>query len=371
MAKKPKLAVAVGDKSSQKDFDILISSIRSKHGIDCIQVGDETVIKKVEAITTGVFALDIAIGIGGIPRGRIIEIFGPESSGKTTLALHCMAATQAVGGRVAFIDVEHAYDPTYATNLGISQKDVIFSQPDFGEQALQIVEDLVVSGMIDLVVIDSVAALVPKAEIDGEIGDTNIGLQARLMSQACRKLATLCSKSKTTIIFINQIREKIGMMGMGPSTGTPGGRALKFYASVRIEIKRIGKAQNGPKEDNTYGNEVKIKVIKNKVAPPFREAQMDIVFGKGVNNVATILAYADELKLISKKGSHYSYGESTMGNGKAKAVEFLNDNKDIYDKLTKEVFDAKLLKNDLIDINEENRDTIESEDDDEYTDLSD
>ena len=283
----------------------------------------------VEAIPTGALSLDIALGIGGIPRGRIIEVYGPESSGKTTLALHMIAEAQKLGGEAAFIDAEHALDPVYAKHLGVDIDNLIVSQPDTGEQALEIAEALVRSGALDIIVVDSVAALVPKAEIDGDMGDAHVGLQARLMSQALRKLAGVINKSKCVIVFINQLREKVGIMFGNPET-TPGGRALKFYASVRMDIRRI---ESIKQEGEVIGNRTRVKVVKNKVAPPFREAEFDIVYGKGVSKEGNILDIAVNLEIIEKSGSWFSYNGERIGQGRENAKAYLTENPKVAEEI--------------------------------------
>lgn len=290
---------------------------------------------EVEAIPTGALSLDIALGIGGVPRGRIIEVFGPESSGKTTLALHIIAEAQKMGGDAAFIDAEHALDPVYARKLGVDIDNLIVSQPDTGEQALEITEALVRSGALDVVVVDSVAALVPKAEIDGDMGDSHMGLQARLMSQALRKLAGAINKSKTVLIFINQLREKIGVMFGNPET-TTGGRALKFYASVRMDIRKV---ETIKQEGEATGNRVKVKVIKNKVAPPFREAEFDVVYGKGISKEGNILDIAVNLDIIEKSGSWFSYNGERIGQGRENVKRWLSENPETLKEVEQKVRD--------------------------------
>ena len=287
----------------------------------------------VEAIPTGALSLDIALGIGGIPRGRIIEVYGPESSGKTTLALHMIAEAQKLGGEAAFIDAEHALDPVYAKHLGVDIDNLIVSQPDTGEQALEIAEALVRSGALDVIVIDSVAALVPKAEIDGDMGDSHIGLQARLMSQALRKLAGAINKSKTVLIFINQLREKVGVMFGNPET-TAGGRALKYYASVRLDIRKV---ENIKQDGEVVGNRARVKVVKNKVAPPFREAEFDIVYGKGISKEGNILDIAVNLDIIEKSGSWFSYNGERIGQGRENVKKYLQDNPEIAKEIEEKI----------------------------------
>ena len=290
---------------------------------------------EIEAIPTGALSLDIALGIGGVPRGRIIEVYGPESSGKTTLALHIIAEAQKIGGEAAFIDAEHALDPVYAKKLGVDIDNLIVSQPDTGEQALEITESLIRSGALDVVVVDSVAALVPKAEIDGDMGDSHMGLQARLMSQALRKLAGALNKSKTVLIFINQLREKIGVMFGNPET-TTGGRALKFYASVRMDIRKI---ENIKQDGEVKGNRVRVKVVKNKVAPPFREAEFDIVYGQGISKEGNILDMAVNLDIIEKAGSWFSYNGERIGQGRENVKKYLKENPDILEEVETKVRD--------------------------------
>lgn len=283
----------------------------------------------IESIPTGALPLDIALGIGGVPRGRVIEIFGPESSGKTTVALHIIAEAQKEGGTAAFIDAEHALDPTYAKNLGVDTDNLLISQPDTGEQALEIAETLVRSGAVDVIVIDSVAALVPKAEIEGEMGDAHVGLQARLMSQALRKLSGAISKSNTVAIFINQLREKVGVMFGNPET-TPGGRALKFYASVRLDVRRIETLKQG---EDMLGNRTRVKVVKNKVAPPFKQAEFDIIYGEGISREGCILDFAVDEGLIQKSGAWYSYGKEKIGQGRENAKQYLKEHPEILNEV--------------------------------------
>ena len=317
----------------KKALEMALGQIEKQFGKGAVmKLGDFTAMN-VEAIPTGALSLDIALGIGGIPRGRIIEIFGPESSGKTTLALHMIAEAQKLGGEAAFIDAEHALDPVYAKHLGVDIDNLIVSQPDTGEQALEIAEALVRSGAIDIIVIDSVAALVPKAEIDGDMGDSHVGLQARLMSQALRKLASVINKSKSVIVFINQLREKIGVMFGNPET-TPGGRALKFYASVRLDIRKI---ETMKQDGEVVGNRAKVKVVKNKVAPPFREAEFDIVYGKGISKVGNILDLGVNLDIVNKSGAWFSYNGERIGQGRENAKKYLEDHPEITAEIEKKV----------------------------------
>ncbi len=306
----------------KKALEAAMSQIEKQFGKGSVMKLGEFKAMEIEAIPTGALSLDIALGIGGVPRGRIIEVFGPESSGKTTLALHIVAEAQKMGGEAAFIDAEHALDPVYAKKLGVDIDNLIVSQPDTGEQALEITESLVRSGALDVIVVDSVAALVPKAEIDGDMGDSHMGLQARLMSQALRKLAGAINKSKTVLIFINQLREKIGVMFGNPET-TTGGRALKFYASVRMDIRRI---ENIKQDGEVKGNRVRVKVIKNKVAPPFREAEFDIIYGEGISKEGNILDMAVNLDIVEKAGSWFSYNGERIGQGRENVKKYLKEN---------------------------------------------
>jgi len=310
----------------QKAVDLAVTQIERQFGKGAImRLGDGVPHVKVDAISTGSIGLDMALGVGGLPRGRVVEIFGPEASGKTTLALHAVAAAQKVGGVAAYIDAEHALDPVYARKLGVQVDDLLLSQPDTGEQALEIAEVLVRSGAIDVVVIDSVAALVPKAEIEGDMGDAHVGLQARLMSQALRKLTAILNKSETLLIFINQIRMKIGVMFGNPET-TPGGNALKFYSTVRLDIRRISSIKVG---QEVIGNRTRVKVVNNKVAPPFRQAEFDIIFGQGISQDGELVDLASDLGILEKSGTWYSYGEMRIGQGRENAKNFLSANVDV------------------------------------------
>ena len=331
MADKTQDKSAVNDK--ERNLQLALAKIEKDFGKGAIMRLGETEIPKVEAISTGCLTLDVALGIGGIPKGRIIEIYGPESSGKTTVALHCVAEVQKGGGTAAFVDAEHALDPVYASKLGVNLDDLYISQPDSGEQALEITETLIRSGAIDIIVIDSVAALTPQAELDGDMGDSHVGMQARLMSQALRKITAASSKSKCTIIFINQLREKIGVMYGNPET-TTGGKALKFYSSVRIEIRKADTLKDG---SDIVGNHVKAKVVKNKVAPPFKVAEFDIMYGTGISNMGCVLDLAVENGFVQKSGSWFSYNDEKIGQGRDKAMEFLKSNPDVYKEL-----DAKI-----------------------------
>lgn len=319
----------------KRALEVALSQIEKQFGKGSVMKLGEYQAMNVEAIPTGALGLDIALGIGGVPRGRIIEIFGPESSGKTTLALHIIAEAQKMNGEAAFIDAEHALDPVYAKHLGVDIDNLIVSQPDTGEQALEITESLVRSGALDVIVVDSVAALVPKAEIDGDMGDSHMGLQARLMSQALRKLAGAINKSKTVIIFINQLREKIGVMFGNPET-TTGGRALKFYASVRLDIRKI---ENIKQDGEIVGNRARVKVVKNKVAPPFREAEFDIVYGKGISREGNILDLAVNLNLVEKSGAWFSYNGEKIGQGRENAKVYIKEHKDVAKELEDKIRD--------------------------------
>ena len=317
-----------------KTLDSALSQIEKKFGKGSVmKLGDSLVNLNVEAIPTGSISLDIALGIGGIPRGRVVEVYGPESSGKTTVTLHMVAAVQEMGGIAAFIDAEHALDPVYAKNIGVDIDHLYISQPDSGEQALEICETMVRSGAVDLIVVDSVAALVPQAEIDGDMGDSVMGMQARLMSQALRKLTAIISKSNCTVIFINQLREKIGVMFGNPET-TTGGRALKFYSSVRLEVRRVESIKIG---GEVVGNHVKVKVVKNKVAPPFKEAEFDIMFGEGISRVGDVLETAINYGIVDKAGAWITYNKEKIGQGRENAKQFLKDNPNVFKEIDEKV----------------------------------
>ena len=313
----------------EKTLDLAISQIEKQFGQGSIMRMGEDSIVKIESISTGSISLDSALGIGGIPRGRITEIYGPESSGKTTLTLHIIAEAQKTGGYAAFIDAEHAMDPEYAKKLGVDTDNLLISQPDTGEQALDITETLVRSGALDIIVIDSVAALVPKAELDGDMGDSHMGLQARLMSQALRKLTGSVSKSRTSVIFINQIRHKIGVMFGSPET-TTGGNALKFYASIRLDIRRIGQIKEG---DQVVGNRTRVKVVKNKVAPPFKNTEFDIMYGEGISYEGDLLDLAVQADIVNKMGAWYSYNKEKIGQGRENAKRYLQDNENVRNEI--------------------------------------
>ena len=320
-----------------KALDAALTQIEKAYGKGSVmKLGDSGANMNIETIPTGSLSLDIALGLGGVPKGRIIEVYGPESSGKTTVALHMVAEVQKRGGIAGFIDAEHALDPAYAKKIGVDIDNLYISQPDNGEQALEICDMLVRSGAIDCVVVDSVAALVPRAEIEGEIGDTTVGLQARLMSQALRKLAGSLSRSNTTCVFINQLREKIGVMFGNPET-TTGGNALKFYASVRLDIRRVGQIKDG---EEIYGNHTRVKVVKNKVAPPFKKAEFDIMYGEGISRSGEIVDLGVECNVIKKSGSWFSYGESKLGQGRETVKQLVMDNPELAEELTQKIVEA-------------------------------
>ncbi len=339
----------------EKSVDQAISQIEKQFGRGSImKMGDSKAID-IPAISTGSLTLDLALGVGGVPRGRVIEIYGPESSGKTTLALHVAAEAQAKGGMVAFVDAEHALDVVYARKLGVDVDNLLVSQPDTGEQALDITEILVRSGAIDVLIVDSVAALVPRAEIEGEMGDHHVGLQARLMSQALRKLTGTISKSRTSVIFINQIRMKIGVMFGNPET-TTGGNALKFYASQRLDIRRIGALKDG---DQVVGNRTRVKVVKNKVAPPFKEAEFDIIYGEGISKEGDILDLGVSLEIVEKSGAWYSFQDDRIGQGRQNVKRFLAENTDIRDKIKDLILRKTGLKKDPEETGKKSVETVE------------
>ncbi|EAI0865830.1 recombinase RecA, partial [Campylobacter coli] len=320
--------------NKKKSLDAALKSLDKAFGKGTIlRLGDKEV-EQIDSIGTGSVGLDLALGIGGIPKGRIIEIYGPESSGKTTLTLHIIAECQKAGGVCAFIDAEHALDVKYAKNLGVDTDNLYISQPDFGEQALEIVETIARSGAIDLIVVDSVAALTPKAEIEGDMGDQHVGLQARLMSQALRKLTGIVHKMNTTVIFINQIRMKIGAMGYGTPETTTGGNALKFYASVRLDVRKVATLKQN---EEPIGNRVKVKVVKNKVAPPFRQAEFDVMFGEGLSREGELIDYGVKLDIVDKSGAWFSYKDKKLGQGRENSKAFLKENPEIADEITKEI----------------------------------
>jgi len=335
----------------EKALDAALSQIERAFGKgSAMKLGQRDVVD-IESISTGSIALDIALGIGGLPRGRIIEVFGPESSGKTTLALHCVAEAQKKGGICAFVDAEHALDPSYARKLGVDVNELVISQPDTGEQALEIADTLVRSGAIDVLVIDSVAALTPRAELEGEMGDTHVGLQARLMSQALRKLTGSISKSNCMVIFINQIRMKIGVMFGSPET-TTGGNALKFYASVRLDIRRIGQIKD---RDDIVGNETKVKVVKNKVAPPFKTVLFDIMYGEGISHTGELIDLGVKAGVVDKAGSWFSYGDQRIGQGRENAKRFLKENPDVAGQIENEIYANAGIVREKIDMDDDER----------------
>ena len=332
-AEKKAMPIAATKEDKQKALETAIQQLEKTYGAGAVMRLGQTQTLNVEAISTGSLTLDMALGIGGVPRGRIVEIYGPESSGKTTVALHIIAEAQKLGGEVAFIDVEHALDPVYAEQLGVDIDSMLVSQPDSGEQALEIAEALVRSGAIDVIVLDSVAAMVTRAEIDGEMGDTHVGQLARLMSQAMRKLTSVISKSNCVAVFINQVRDKIGVIYGNPET-TPGGRALKFYSSVRIEVRKGELLKNG---SEPIGNRTRCKVVKNKVAPPFKEAEFDMIYGKGISRIGEIVDLATDLDIIHKSGAWFSYEGNKIGQGRENTKAFLEEHKDIRDEIEKKI----------------------------------
>jgi len=326
-----------------KSIELAISSIEKQFGKGSImRLGDDRAIPSLSVVSTGSLTMDICLGVGGLPRGRIVEAYGPESSGKTTLALHAVAECQKAGGIAAFVDAEHALDPVYASALGVDTDNLLISQPDFGEQALEIIDTLVRSGAVDIVVLDSVAALTPRAEIEGEMGDTHVGLQARLMSQALRKLTASVSRSNTIVFFINQTRMKIGVPSyMNPET-TTGGTALKFYCSVRMDIRRIGSVKNG---EEVVGNRVRVRMVKNKVAPPFKEAEVDIIFGKGISRLGEIVDLGLKYNILSRSGTWFSYGEERLGQGRDNSKNFLIENPDIRNEIVSKILEESGILN--------------------------
>ena len=334
------------DDNQKKSLDLAIKQIDKAFGKGTlIRLGDKEVIP-TEAISTGSLGLDLALGVGGLPQGRVIEIYGPESSGKTTLTLHAIAECQKAGGVCAFIDAEHALDTAYAKNLGVDIDNLLVSQPDFGEQALEILETVIRSGAVDLVVIDSVAALTPKVEIDGDMDDQQVGVQARLMSKALRKITGLLNKMQCTVIFINQIRMKIGMTGYGSPETTTGGNALKFYSSVRLDIRRIATLKQG---DNSIGNRVKVKVVKNKVAAPFKLAEFDIMFGEGISKMGELVDYGVKLDIVDKAGAWFSYGDAKIGQGKENSKVFLRDNPEIAKEIENKILAAMGVNDEILE----------------------
>ncbi|MDX1673319.1 MAG: recombinase RecA [Longimicrobiales bacterium] len=347
-------------KEKEKALNVAIQQIERAYGKGSImRMGEDDAKMEVAAISTGAINLDAAIGIGGIPRGRVTEIYGPEASGKTTLCLHIIANAQREGGVAAFVDAEHALDIEYARKLGVDVDNLLVSQPDTGEQALEITEVLIRSGAVDVVVIDSVAALVPRAEIEGEMGDSHVGLQARLMSQAMRKITGAVNRSRTSVVFTNQIREKIGVMFGNPET-TTGGRALKFYCSLRMDIRRIGAIKDG---QELVGNRTRVKVVKNKMAPPFRQAEFDIMYNRGISHEGLLLDLGDELGIIDKAGAWYSYGETRLGQGRENAKQFLTENEDVAEEIEEQVLAELGIGNGKPASEENDEDESDSEDD--------
>ncbi len=359
---KPAPVKVVDQEDKKKALKAAIAHIEKQYGKGAVMKLGEAPAMNVEVIPTGSLTLDLALGVGGLPRGRIVEIYGPESSGKTTVALHCVAEAQKLGGEVAFIDVEHALDPVYAKSLGVNIDDLLVSQPDSGEQALEIAEELVRSGAIDLIVLDSVAAMVTKAEIDGMMGDSHVGQLARLMSQAMRKLTSVISKTNCVAIFINQIREKVGIVYGNPET-TPGGRALKFYASVRLDVRKGEVIKNA---DGVIGNKMKIKVVKNKVSPPFKQTEVDLLFGKGIDRIGEVLDMAEELDIIHKSGAWFSYNDNKIGQGREKTKDYLRANPEVMAEIERKLSenrDKMLEIQAAADDNEDGEDIVSAIDD--------
>ncbi len=351
MAKKDSTEDLKNDKL--KALKMTMSKIEKEYGKGSIMRMGDTVYEKIPAISSGSIGIDYALGIGGFPRGRVIEIYGPESSGKTTLAIHAIAEAQKEGGIAAFIDAEHAFDRFYAGNLGVDIENLLISQPDNGEQALEIVDQLIRSGAVDIIVVDSVAALTPKAEIEGDMGDSRMGLQARLMSQALRKLTAIIGRTNTTVVFINQLREKIGVMFGNPET-TTGGNALKFYASVRVDVRRIGQIKDG---DEVVGNRTRVKIVKNKVSPPFRKAEFDLMYGQGISKFGEVLDIAADLNIVQKSGSWYSYGDTKLAQGREKTKAIISENPELFEELKKKVMDTLNNVEEEIDLTSKSQDT--------------
>ena len=351
-------AKKVEDTSKEKALENAIKQISKEFGEGSIMKLGENLSMNIEVIPTGSINLDLALGVKGVPRGRVIEVYGAESSGKTTIALHIVAEAQKNGGVAAFIDAEHALDPVYAKALGVDVEELLISQPDYGEQALEIADLLVRSNAVDIIVVDSVAALVPKVEIDGEMSDQQMGLQARLMSKALRKLTATLNKSKTTMIFINQIRDKIGGFGFGPQTTTTGGKALKFYASVRMEVKRVGQVKQG---DEVIGNETLVKVTKNKVAPPFKEASFQIMYGKGISKVGEVLDIALDNDIVQKSGAWFSFGDIRLGQGKENVKTRLENEKELFEEIERKVLEIIEEDQNKISLNKKNLDDTSEE----------
>jgi len=341
------------DENQKKSLDLAIKQIDKSFGKGMlVRLGDKD-IEPVEVISTGSLGLDMALGVHGLPKGRVVEIYGPESSGKTTLTLHAIAECQKAGGVCAFIDAEHALDVVYAKNLGVDTDNLLVSQPDYGEQALDILETVIRSGAVDLIIVDSVAALTPKVEIDGDMDDIQVGLQARLMSKALRKITSVLHKMGSTVIFINQIRMKIGMTGYGSPETTTGGNALKFYSSVRLDIRRIATLKQG---ENSIGNRVKVKVVKNKVAPPFKIAEFDIMFGEGVSKMGELIDYGVKLDIVDKAGSWFSYGDSKIGQGKENSKVFLRDNPEIAKEIEDKILNAMGVNGESLPVDDQEED---------------
>ena len=351
-------AKKVEDTSKEKALENAIKQISKEFGEGSIMKLGENLSMNIEVIPTGSINLDLALGVKGVPRGRVIEVYGAESSGKTTIALHIVAEAQKNGGVAAFIDAEHALDPVYAKALGVDVEELLISQPDYGEQALEIADLLVRSNAVDIIVVDSVAALVPKVEIDGEMSDQQMGLQARLMSKALRKLTATLNKSKTTMIFINQIRDKIGGFGFGPQTTTTGGKALKFYASVRMEVKRVGQVKQG---DEVIGNETLVKITKNKIAPPFKEASFQIMYGKGISKVGEVLDIALDNDIVQKSGAWFSFGDIRLGQGKENVKTRLENEKELFEEIERKVLEIIEEDQNKISLNKKNLDDTSEE----------